>query len=308
MAPPKATNPVEKEFLDQLIAAKLLIPCDVPGVYGRGGEFEDVIERVNDLITREAKGDGAEVQRYPPIISRKSYETSEHLKSFPDLAGIVHSFRGKDADHKVVLEKLEKGEDWSKDFPVTDVVLTPATCYPIYPASRGTLGDNGRLVDIYSYCFRHEPSGDPARMQAFRQREYVRVGTPDQVREFRNVWFERGQQILAKLGVDAKPVVANDPFFGRGGKMLAMNQRDQELKFELVIPVCSTENPTACVSLNYHQDHFGHIFGIKTPDGADAHTSCIGFGMERIALAMFKKLGLSTREWPTAVRAQLWPS
>jgi seryl-tRNA synthetase len=304
----KEPNPVEKEFLDQLVAAKLLIPCDVPGVFGRGGDFEDVIERINDLITREAKGDGAEVQRYPPIISRKSYETSEHLKSFPDLAGIVHSFRGKDADHKVVLEKLEKGEDWSAGFPRTDVVLTPATCYPIYPASRGTLSDNGRLVDIYSYCFRHEPSGDPARMQAFRQREYVRVGSPDQVRDFRNTWFERGQAILAKLGVDAKPVVANDPFFGRGGKMLAMNQRDQELKFELVIPICSTDNPTACVSLNYHQDHFGHIFGIKLQNGGDAHTSCIGFGMERITLAMFKKHGLSIKEWPTAVRSQLWPS
>ena len=304
----KETNPVEKEFLDQLVAAKLLIPCDVPGVFGRGGVFEDVIERVGDLITKAGKNDGAEVQRYPPIISRRSYETSEHLKSFPDLAGIVHSFRGKDADHKVVLEKLSKGEDWSEGFPRTDVVLTPAACYPIYPASRGTLGEEGRLVDIYSYCFRHEPSGDPARMQMFRQREYVRIGSPDQVRDFRNTWYERGLEILGKLGVDAKPVVANDPFFGRGGKMLAMNQRDQELKFELVIPVCSTENPTACVSLNYHQDHFGHIFGIKLKDGSDAHTSCIGFGMERIALSMFKKHGLSTQAWPAAVRSQLWPS
>ena len=304
----KEPNPVEKEFLDQLVAAKLLIPCDVPGVFGRGGVFEDVIDRINALVTSYGGNDGAEVQRYPPIISRKSYETSEHLKSFPDLAGIVHSFRGKDADHKVVLEKLAKGEDWSEGFPRTDVVLTPAACYPIYPASKGTLGAEGRLVDILSYCFRHEPSGDPARMQMFRQREYVRIGSPDQVRDFRNTWFERGQEILGKLGVDAKPVVANDPFFGRGGKMLAMNQRDQELKFELVIPICSTENPTACVSLNYHQDHFGHIFGIKLPNGADAHTSCIGFGMERITLAMFKKHGLSTKDWPAAVRSHLWPS
>ena len=39
--------------------------------------------------------------------------------------------------------------------------------------------------------------------------------------------------------------------------MLANNQRDQGLKFELLVPVNSAEKPTACLSFNYHQDHFG---------------------------------------------------
>ena len=42
--------------------------------------------------------------------------------------------------------------------------------------------------------------------------------------------------------------LANDPFFGRAGKMMVNNQRDQNLKFELLIPVNSTANPTACAS------------------------------------------------------------
>jgi seryl-tRNA synthetase len=298
-------NPVEKQFLDELIAHKHLIPCDVPGVFGRGGVFEDVIDRIGLMITAAGKNDGAEVQRYPPILSRRNYERTEHAKSFPDLLGVVTSFRGKDADHKKILEKLEAGHDWSEGFPRTDVVLTPAACYPVYPASTGQIGEKGRLIDIMSYCFRHEPSGDPARMQMFRQREYVRIGTPEQIDEFRNAWYERSQRILDELGVDARRDVANDPFFGRGGKMLAMNQRDQALKFEMLIPVCSTEKPTACVSINYHQEHFGHLFEIKTPDGKYAHTSCIGFGMERITLAMMKKHGCVVTEWPKAVREKL---
>jgi seryl-tRNA synthetase len=142
-------------------------------------------------------------------------------------------------------------------------------------------------------------------MQMFRQREYVRIGTPEQVQAFRKSWYERGQQVLADLSLDARPDVANDPFFGRGGKMLKMNQRDQELKHELLIDITSSEKPTACVSINYHQDHFGHLFHIKTPNGEHAHTSCIGFGMERIALAMFKKHGYVPVEWPKAVREKL---
>jgi hypothetical protein len=59
----------------------------------------------------------------------------------------------------------------------------------------------------------------------------------------------------------------------------ANNQREQNLKFELLIPVESVEKPTACMSFNYHQDHFGSR-GARTADGA-AHTACVGFGMER---------------------------
>jgi seryl-tRNA synthetase len=203
------------------------------------------------------------------------------------------------------LKELEEGHDWSKDLPHTDVVLTPAACYPVYPSLTGTLPDEGKTVDVLSYCFRHEPSGDPARMQMFRQREHVRIGTPASVRAWRDTWFERAKQIVAALEIPAVPAVANDPFFGRGGKMLKMNQRDQELKFEFVVPVCSVENPTAIISLNMHLEHFGHIFEIKTPDGQWAHTSCIGFGMERITLAMLKTHGLVVAEWPKSLRAKL---
>ena len=46
----------------------------------------------------------------------------------------------------------------------------------------------------------------------------------------------------------------------------------------------------------------GRSFGIKLPSGADAHTACIGFGVERIALALFKTHGLSTARWPAGAR------
>ena len=88
--------------------------------------------------------------------------------------------------------------------------------------------------------------------------------------------------------------------------MLAANQREQELKFELVVPITSTENPTAFLSFNYHQDHFGGLYGIAI--GQDvAHTGCVGFGMERVALALLKTHGLDPKAWPRAVRAVLWP-
>ena len=294
-----------KEFLEQLVAARLLIPSGVLGVYGRAHVFEDIAERVDACVTRIGANDGAERIRFPPVVTRKNFERSDYLSSFPDLAGIIHSFDGGDREHRALLDKLSKGENWSADFPPSELVMTPAACYPIYPTLTGTLPPEGKRFDVLSYCFRHEPSLDPARMQLFRQREHVRIGAPDTAREFRDLWQQRGLELLLSLQLPARVDIANDPFFGRAGKMLAVNQRDQALKFELLVPVCSEEKPTACVSFNYHQDHFGHLFGIHLPDGSPAHTACVGFGLERISLALFKHHGLKPAAWPAPVKQVL---
>ena len=293
-------------YLSALVREGLLIPSGVPGVYSRGGVFEDVILRFDQFVTRVGGGDGASVMRPPSIIPRDHFVRSGYLKSFPNLIGSVSSFMGNDQDHRDLLRTLERGEDWTVPLRPTDVVLTPAACYPVYPTLAGqTLAAGGRLVDVLTVCFRHEPSDDPARMQMFRQREYVRIGDPAAVRAHRDLWLERGQQMLRDVQLPVHAEVANDPFFGRAGKMLVANQRDQALKFELLVPICSAEKPTACVSCNYHEDHFGHAFDIKLPDGAVAHTACVGFGLERIALALFKWHGFDVAAWPGGVRKTL---
>ncbi|WP_245495150.1 amino acid--[acyl-carrier-protein] ligase, partial [Agrobacterium cavarae] len=244
-----------------------------------------------------------------PGINRAYFEKSGYMKSFPQLAGTVHSFCGCELDHVNLLKTMDEGgDDWAKDQKITDIVLTPAACYPLYPtiAKRGNLPDGGGLYDIQSYCFRHEPSKDPARQQLFRMREYVRMGTESDVTDFRQLWMDRGVAMMEGIGLDVKLDIANDPFFGRAGRMLANNQRDQNLKFELLIPVTSTANLTACMSFNYHQDAFGAKWGLNLADGSVAHTACVGFGLERLALALLAKHGLDVDQWPQSVRDTLW--
>jgi seryl-tRNA synthetase len=295
-------------FRSGLFQHGLLIETGVDGLYGRSGVFEDVIAGFENLVTRMGRDDGPEVIRFPPGLNRALFEKSGYLKSFPQLAGTIHAFNGNERDHAELLEKLVAGDDWTKGQAVTDIVLTPAACYPLYPvvAARGVLPDVGRLYDLQSYCFRREPSKDPARQQMFRMREYVRIGTPEQVTAFRMTWLERGRELISRLALPFEVDVANDPFFGRGGKMLANNQRDQKLKFELLVPIESEEKPTACLSFNYHQDHFGSLWGIKRTDGATAHTACVGFGLERVAIALFKHHGFEVESWPSSVREALW--
>jgi seryl-tRNA synthetase len=296
----------ERAFTDELIRAGHLIPTGVQGVFGKGRGFESVLDALDRLISDTAQDDGAEFIRFPPIINRKNFERSEFLNSFPQLAGSVFSFDGTDEQHRELIRRLGSGEDWGPLQSMTDVVLTPAACYPLYPLCTGTLPGPGRLVDLSSWCFRHEPSPDPARMQMFRLRELVRLGRPDEVYAWREDWLQRGLKLLRSLELPVADAPASDPFFGRGGRLLAANQREQKLKFELLVHIAS-QNPTAIMSFNYHQDHFGSLFNIQTEDGAVAHTACLGFGMERIVLALLKTHGLDPKAWPASVRQRLWP-
>ncbi|HEF4737610.1 amino acid--[acyl-carrier-protein] ligase [Burkholderia multivorans] len=297
-------NPLRDEMID----AGLLVSTGIQGLFGRSEAFERVVEALDAYVSRLGTDQHAEVLRFPPAMSRLEFERSEYMKSFPQLAGSVHSFGGNEHQHQRLLQCLKRGEDWTENQKPTYVVMTPAACYPIYPvvAREGALPPDGRIFDVFSYCFRHEPSLDPTRMQLFRMREYVRIGTPEQILAFRQTWIERGTQMIDSLGLPNAIDLANDPFFGRGGKIVADSQREQNLKFELLIPIEHDGRQTACLSFNYHMDHFGLLWNIRTATDDVAHTGCVGFGLERLTLALFRHHGFDIEAWPADVRNVLW--
>ena len=295
-----------QSFYDGLVAHGLIIPTSVRGAFGRGAVFEDVLERFNALVTHIARDDGAEIYTFPPVIDRSILERVHYLDSFPHLCGSVHSFFGNAIQALAVAERANSGGNWGQLLDSTEVVLNPAACYPVYPIFTGTVPEQGRLATMLNWVYRHEPSLEPTRMQSFRVREFVRVGAPEQVVQWRDMWLQRGLDLLTSLGLPAKADVAADPFFGRGGKILAMNQKEQKLKFEVLVPVISLTEPTAVCSFNFHQDHFGSVFNIRTPDGNTANTACLGFGLERVTMALFKAHGFDVKVWPKAVRECLW--
>ncbi|KAF1044802.1 amino acid--[acyl-carrier-protein] ligase [Xylophilus sp.] len=296
-----------RSLYDGLVAHGLIIPSGEPGVFGRNAVFEDVLERFAALVGRTAAADGAEKFTFPPTLARPVFERSGYMKSFPQLAMGVVSFCGcSPTEHARLNERIAAGQAYDDLLQPTGVVLMPAACYPVYPSLGGRLPAGGRLVDMTHWVFRHEPSDEPTRMQAFRVREFVRAGAPADVVAWRDTWLQRGLDLLRTLGLPAEAEVASDPFFGGAGRMLAANQREQKLKFEVVVPVISAESPTALCSFNYHQDYFSKSLDILQADGEPAHTACLGFGLERVAMALFRHHGFDPAQWPGAVRARLW--
>jgi seryl-tRNA synthetase len=295
----------EPDHLDGL-AAQIFKPSGVDGVYGRTGAYESVIEALAALISRH-RPPGAEIFRFPPVMSRASLEKQGYLQSFPNLVGAVACLEGSEREITKSAAKNENGGSWTEDLKPADLVLAPAACYPIYPiaAERGIVPDTGYLFDVAADCFRHEASRSLDRFQTFRMREYVRIGTPEQIQEFREPWIKRAQGIADDIGLPYTVDVANDPFFGRVGTLMATQQRQDTLKFELRVPVLSAEKPTACMSFNYHKEHFGEVWGLHNAKGDVLHTGCVAFGMDRLAVALFVTHGADIAGWPARVREAL---
>jgi seryl-tRNA synthetase len=289
-------------FRQQLLDAGVLLDGGVPGLYGRSDLYERVVRAVEERMAALAEPGSVEVVRFPPVVARDTFLRSGYLASFPQLTGTLLTFSGSERDHIELLRLSEAGDDWTHKLAPAPVVVQNAACHPVYAQCSGTLPAGGRTFDIYGWCFRNEPSMDPLRMVSFRQYEYVYVGEESEALVRRNRWLDQVERLLLDLHLDVRPAIANDPFFGRPGQLLATSQREAERKIELVVPLYDDHPPTAVASGNTHADHFGSAFGIQMPDGHAASSSCIGLGVDRVALSLFRTHGFDVQRWPDSLR------
>ncbi|MEV0135516.1 hypothetical protein AB0H83_44585 [Dactylosporangium sp. NPDC050688] len=299
------TGAIPASFPAPLRDDGILLPAST-GLYGWDHRLEQVFDGLAGALTGTGRRSATRVLRFPPLLSRPVFERCEFADSFPHLVGSVHAFHGGRREHQQLKSAVSSGADWGDLMALSQYVLTPAACYPVYPFYTGTLPAGGVEVDVLGHCFRHEPSDEAGRLVSFRQREFVRLGTPEEVADWVTGWHSRALAFVRQLGLDAHAEVASDPFFGAsGGKLLAASQQEQQLKMEIIAPI-GDGHPVAVASCNSHRDHFGRVFGIHTADGGIAHAACVGFGQERLAFALVAAHGADLDAWPDHVRRALW--
>src|SRR5262249_27824195 len=182
-----------------------LQPSGVDGVFARTAVFERVVDGLNLMISRH-RAPEIEILRFPPVMSRAHIQKSGYLGSFPNLLGAVCCLHGSELEIRGAVEGDHARGAGTGSLDAIDLVLPPAACYPLYPlvAARGRVPAAGLLFDVASDCFRHEPSRDIDRLQSFRMREFVRIGTPEQVVAFRDEWMRRVPAIADRLGLTYK--------------------------------------------------------------------------------------------------------
>lgn len=295
------------EFRAGLEANDWLLPTLGDGVTGLGPQAEDVVQGIvasaRRIAGELAAPTGTRRLRFPPVNGTRLLERTDYVASFPQLLGTISAFEGGNAEHRELLATYERHGDWPASLVPAGHALVPAVCHPLYAYLEGSEVD-GTVYELVGECYRHEPSPDPMRFVTFRMYEAVRIGTAQQAAEHRDRWLEAGLGLLRSLGLEVEADTANDPFFGRAGRLLSAGQRQAQLKFEILTEVYPG-HPTAIASANLHEEHFGEAFQLRTAGGEVAHSACFGFGLERITLALAACHGFDTGTWPAAVRAEL---
>ncbi|HEX6342580.1 hypothetical protein [Umezawaea sp.] len=262
-----------------------LVPTPAAGVHLSTGGFEAVVHGLASALSTLAAPDVPRL-RTPPVIARQTIEEVGYHESFPHLLGRVFAR----TDGGALAE--------------SDLVLLPAGCYCVYPVHAGERLHGPTEVSVEATCFRQEAHAEPGRLRSFRMREFVRLDTAERCLAWRDDRLAAARDLLAELGLETTSEVASDPFFGRGNRLLRKLQVERELKVELCAEVAPGQRQ-AVASGNYHTDQFGRLFAITGPDGAVAHTACLAFGYERLALALLHRHGEETGRWPDRVRKTL---
>ena len=104
MAQIDSITAAQQAFQDELVGAGLLIPLGVPGVYGRSGVFEGVVEHFERFVTRMGAHLNPEVMRFPPVFARQHYLCLRITwRTFPICMGSIHSFTGRTASTMALL-------------------------------------------------------------------------------------------------------------------------------------------------------------------------------------------------------------
>jgi seryl-tRNA synthetase len=276
------------------------VATEVPGVYLFPAAFEAVLGQLRTGIDTLARPEPFRRLTIPPVISRRMIEKAGYVRTFPQLLGTVHSYTGTPRAWAELAPLAEPGGAWHSQQAISDLVLLPAACYPVYATLTGTdLAEPARFA-VAANCFRQEASSEIGRLRSFRMAELVTVGTESHCVDWRGTWLDRVRDWFTALGLTVSVDAADDPFFGPGRKLYQAAQRMQELKWELRVPVAD-DVVQAIASANFHKDHFGETFGF-TARGAVGNTACVAFGMERIVLALRHAHGPDPERWP----AEIW--
>ncbi|MFI9589325.1 hypothetical protein [Nonomuraea sp. NPDC052265] len=272
---------VSNRSFQRLAAAGWLEDAQLAGVVKFTPKFERVVSWLQSRLTHLSPNGPSGPFQYPPVIARVTIERAKYDAAFPHLLGMVQPHIGGSGE--------------------SDAVLMPAVCYGVYQELADRAIDDARQFDVSGWCYRHESTAELGRFRSFRMREFVIVSDDDTAQRWRDDWVTRGRTFFAQLGLPVTVKPASDPFFGPGSHFMRSSQLEQSLKHEFVAHMSDDDPGTAIGSANSHKDHLGERFSISYRDTGWAYSSCVAFGLDRIALALIHQHGNDPAGWPEAL-------
>jgi len=282
------------------------------GFYTIGPLLSGLIEFFENQFLNLADSFQAKPYRFPTLISAEMLDRVGYFSAFPhSLSFVTHLREDLDViDDFAQSTKFVSGglNTSSESFTRIQTLLSPAVCYHLYFSLADKQLPGGQLAATgVSNCFRYEAINMSSleRLWNFTMREIIFVGSKDYVLENREAGRTRMQEFFETIDFVYRVESANDPFFIGEFRKQAAFQSAFQLKYEIRAFLPFKNDTLAVGSYNYHQDFFGRNLDITLEDGSPAHTSCVAFGLERIAYAFLAQYGLDPGGWPEPVQESI---
>jgi hypothetical protein len=259
------------------------------------------------ILARFARPFDAVEECYPNAIPLKSLGRAHHLSSFPEhLHFLTHLREDLDVlDDFAAAARDNVAADRPRLTEVSPVVLVqnPSTCYHCYAARAETEVADNTAITAITKCHRYEAANhsELGRLLEFSLREVIFLGTPDYVRATREKTLELTQALAEDWQLFGALAAANDPFFTSDFEAKAVHQRRLAMKFEYRAELPGQERMLAVMSSNLHGPTFSKSFAMRREGGGVLNTGCLGFGLERLALAIHAQHGADPAAWPSGL-------
>lgn len=233
----------------------------------------DTLDR---LYTDWARSMSATPLTVPPLLPISDLARLGVYENFPQLA-LVSSSLNVDAGtpDQFTRDAVDGALDPYHLLPAA-LALPSSACYGVYlHFQERQISDAGALVTVLGQCYRNESHYDGLkRLKAFRMREVIALGTPEQTAAHLERSSSFIEQLAEAIGLPVERHAASDPFYDQTGERAAF-QRVVTVKHEYRYA------GMAIASVNTHHKFFGERCSITLADGTAASTSCLGFGLER---------------------------
>jgi seryl-tRNA synthetase len=291
------------------LSARGWVSPELPGVFVYTGLMADLYHGLDAAFSDLAAGLGAHQVYLPSLVGTDTLLRAGYLRGNAHMANYVYHIH----EDKPAISRFSRqlasglgGIDLS-ELPTTalspEAILSPAACQPIYHMLSGRDVGDSFVASGYVRCYRYESGATRGlrRSREFGVREIVYVGSEPDAKAFRADLLNVCSQMLDRFELQGMLETASDPFFTDTSAQYRTFQLSLELKHELQLAVGENET-VAAASVNYHGDHFGRSWNIKSNGGETAHSCCMGFGIDRWCLAIFGQFGFDVQDWPRGLR------
>ncbi len=270
----------------------------------RAEERPVLLEAVFDRLFREmAQKHGARLRKYPSIFTARQMKHSGYLHHFPQtlygVSEIPHE-HGKLQQYRC---DFREGREIAGHFAHNGLFLQPCVCFHVYDefARTGRKVKGLELITAAGPCYRHEHRSrlSDTRLREFAMREIVCIGEAEQVIRMRLQLMEETWALFRELGLRGYVENATDPFYYEEDQAMMYLQTSHEMKYELRFALDDRAD-FSIASFNLCSHVLCQAFGVQSEAG-EAHSGCVGFGIDRWIRAFLAVHGSRAEQWPQKV-------